>query len=195
MWCARTDHRVKRGTGRATSEPRWLTRRPCCHDDDPVTSRDKPGFMGDPHSKNNRHRPALPPSHRPFSPFAFSAAAAQTHAHTHACTRSSTESPTPPPSHISQHPPFSLRDVSFFLSISSAVALADETGGYCRASNRSCWIGVREEEAKRSRCTQQHSNIPCYRLTSDEKCMYKCTKLIVCCFRHFSQSYDADLSK
>lgn len=39
-----------------------MTRRPCCHDDDPVTSRDKPGFMGDPHSKNNRHRPAPIPS-------------------------------------------------------------------------------------------------------------------------------------
>lgn len=40
---------------------RWLTRRPCCHDDDPVTSRDKLGFMGDPYSKNNRHRFATHP--------------------------------------------------------------------------------------------------------------------------------------
>lgn len=42
----------------------WLTRRPCCHDDDPVTSRDKPGFMGDPHSKNSHHRPTPSPDHR-----------------------------------------------------------------------------------------------------------------------------------
>lgn len=106
MWCARTNHGVKGEQGGLPLIQRWLTWRPCCHDDDPVTSRDKPGFMGDPHSKNNRHRPALP-SHRPFSPFAFSTAT-QTNTHTqhtrgHACTHSSIESPTPQSPRMSQH--------------------------------------------------------------------------------------------
>lgn len=88
-------------------------------------------------------------------------------------------------SHISQHDSlFSLRHIFFPLRFFffSTVVLAAEIGGCCLIIldagpdfTKRWW-----REAVVHAAALESS---CYRLTSDEKCMYKCTKIIVCCSR------------
>lgn len=146
--------------------------------------------MGDPHSKNNRHRPALP-SHRLFSPFAFSAVTqihTHTYARTHARTRSSTLSLPRIYLNMILFSPYGILFSLFVFFFFSTVVLAVEIGGYCLII-----LDAGPDFTKRWwREAVVHAvalESSCYRLTSDEKCMYKCTKIIVCCYHDPANYY------
>lgn len=181
MWCTRTDHRVG-GDGKGylwtrgdwpgvpvatttipwrhgTSRGLWVTHIP------KITVTDLPSRL------IGRSHPSPPPK-RAYTRASY----ARTHARQPNHQR--------PPAYLSTIP-FSLYNVSFFLSVSFTVVLAPETGCHRRAIksfsklDRSPRRGSREVEVRA--VILEH---PCYRLTSDEKC----TKLIVCCFRHSANS-------